>query len=181
MLEEAKTSARGGRFFKLIWRALIGEERDYTTGSIRVAVILLAVPMILEMCGESLFAVVDMFFVGRLGKEALATVIATASVLGIIYSIAMGMSLAATALVARRVGEKNYGEAAHAGMQAILLAVIISIILAVLGVTFSEAILKLMGANPQMIAENIAYTKIMYGGNLVIMLLFLINGLFRGA
>jgi putative MATE family efflux protein len=181
MTELTKTPGRLGRFRKLVWSALIGEERDYTTGSIRLAVILLAIPMILEMCGESVFAVVDMFFVGKLGKEALATVLLTESVLSIIYSIAMGMSMAATALVARRVGEKNYGEAAHAGMQVILLAVVLSIILAVVGVSFAESILRAMGATPRMIAENIQYTKIMYGGNIVIMLLFLINGIFRGA
>lgn len=181
MTELTKTPGRFGRFCSLIWGALVGEERDYTTGSIRLAVILLAIPMILEMCGESVFAVVDMFFVGKLGNEALATVALTESVLSIIYSIAMGMSMAATALVARRVGEKNYRDAAHVGMQVILLAVVLSIILAITGVAFSGSILRAMGATPHMIAENIQYTKIMYGGNLVIMLLFLINGLFRGA
>jgi putative MATE family efflux protein len=181
MAEITKVPGRKGSFRKLLWSVLVGEERDYTTGSIRLAVVLLAIPMILEMCGESVFAVVDMIFVGRLGNEALATVGLTESVLSIIYSIAMGLSMAATALVARRVGEKNYGEAAHAGMQVILLAVGLSVLLSVLGVFFSATILRAMGATPQMIARNISYTQIMYGGNLVIMLLFLINGIFRGA
>lgn len=181
MTELTKAPGKSRRFFKLLWSILVGEERDYTTGNIRMAVILLAIPMILEMFGESVFAVVDMFFVGKLGNEALATVGLTESVLSIIYSIAMGMSMAATALVARRVGEKNYREAAHAGMQVILLAVVLSIALAVVGVSFSGSILRLMGATPHMISENIRYTEIMYGGNLVIMLLFLINGIFRGA
>jgi len=181
MTELSKAPGQPRRFFKLIWAILVGEERDYTKGSIRLSVVLLAIPMILEMFGESVFAVVDMFFVGKLGNEALATVGLTESVLSIIYSIAMGMSMAATALVARRVGEKNYKEAAHAGMQVILLAVVLSIILSVTGVCFARSILHAMGATPHMIAENIRYTQIMYGCNLVIMLLFLINGIFRGA
>jgi putative MATE family efflux protein len=181
MADITKVPGRLGNLRKLIWSVLVGEERDYTTGSIRLAVVLLAIPMILEMFGESVFAVVDMFFVGRLGNEALATVGLTESVLSIIYSIAMGLSMAATALVARRVGEKNYGEAAHAGLQVIVLATALSVLLSVFGVSFSGAILRAMGATPQMITRDISYTQIMYGGNLVIMLLFLINGIFRGA
>ena len=99
MAEITKVPDRKGSLRKLLWSVLVGEERDYTTGSIRLAVVLLAIPMILEMCGESVFAVVDMIFVGRLGNEALATVGLTESVLSIIYSIAMGLSMAATALV----------------------------------------------------------------------------------
>ena len=159
----------------------MGSGQDYTTGSIRRAVFLLAIPMVLEMVMESIFAVVDIFFVGKLGNAAVATVGLTESVLSIVYSVAMGLSMAATALVARRVGEKNYEGAAHVGMQVIFFAVLLSIIMSVVGVTFAGQILHLMGANDRMIAQNIGYTKIMYGGNLVIMLLFLINGIFRGA
>lgn len=168
-------------FFRLLKQAIAGSEQDYTTGSIRRAVFLLAIPMIMEMVMESVFAVVDIFFVGKLGNEAVATVGLTESVLSLVYSVAIGLSMAATALVARRVGEKNLDEAAHAGMQTIVFAVALSVVIAVVGVTFSEGILRLMGANDKMIAENIVYTRVMFGGNVVIMLLFLINGIFRGA
>ncbi len=169
------------RFFSLLKQAIAGSEQDYTTGSIRKAVFLLAIPMIMEMIMESVFAVVDIFFVGKLGNEAVATVGLTESVLSLVYSIAIGLSIAATALVARRVGEKNLDGAAHAGMQTLLFAVVLSVVIGVVGVSFAGSILRLMGANEKMIAENIVYTRIMYGGNIVIMLLFLINGIFRGA
>ncbi len=169
------------RFFSLFGQAIVGGEQDYTVGSIRRAVFLLAIPMIMEMMFESVFAVVDIFFVGRLGNAAVATVGLTESVLSIVYSIAVGLSMAATALVARRVGEKNLVEAAHAGMQAILFAVLLSVVISITGVYYAGSILRAMGANEHMIAENIRYTQIMYGGNVVIMLLFLINGIFRGA
>ena len=169
------------RFFSLFRQAVAGSERDYTIGSIRQAVFLLAVPMIMEMMMESVFAVVDIFFVGKLGNEAVATVGLTESVLSLVYSVAIGLSIAATALVARRVGEKNPTEAAHAGMQAILFALCLSVIIAIVGISSARSILQLMGANAKMVADNIQYTKIMFGGNVVIMLLFLINGIFRGA
>lgn len=168
-------------FFKLLKQAVAGSQQDYTALSIRRAVFLLAVPMIMEMIMESVFAVVDIFFVGKLGNEAVATVGLTESVLSLVYSVAIGLSMAATALVARRVGEKNMDEAAHAGMQTIVFAVALSVVIAIVGVTFAEGILRLMGANSKMIAENIVYTRVMFGGNVVIMLLFLINGIFRGA
>lgn len=169
------------RFFSLFGQAVAGSEQDYTTGSIRKAVFLLAVPMIMEMIMESVFALVDIFFVGKLGNAAVTTLALTESVLSLVYSIAIGLSIAATALVARRVGEKNLVGAAHAGMQTILFAVVLSLIIAVTGVSFAGTILKLMGANAKMVADNVRYTEIMFGGNLVIMLLFLINGIFRGA
>ncbi|ASU34007.1 MATE family efflux transporter [Mucilaginibacter xinganensis] len=169
------------RFFSLLKQAIAGSEQDYTTGSIRKAVFLLAIPMIMEMMMESVFAVVDIFFVGKLGNEAVATVGLTESVLSLVYSVAIGLSMAATALVARRVGEKNLSEAAHAGMQTIVFAIGLSVIIAATGVYAAEDILRLMGANKKMIADNIVYTRIMFGGNIVIMLLFLINGIFRGA
>jgi putative MATE family efflux protein len=169
------------RFFSLFRQALAGSEHDYTVGSIRRAVFLLAIPMIMEMMMESVFAVVDIFFVGKLGNAAVATVGLTESVLSLVYSIAIGLSMAATALVARRVGEKNMQEAAHAGMQTILFAIVLSVVIAVGGVFSAGSILHLMGADDKMIADNIRYTEIMFGGNIVIMLLFLINGIFRGA
>ncbi|MDB5018414.1 MAG: family efflux transporter [Mucilaginibacter sp.] len=169
------------RLFSLFRQAVRGSQQDYTEGSIRKAVFLLAIPMIMEMIMESVFAVVDIFFVGKLGNAAVATVGLTESVLSLVYSLAIGLSMAATALVARRVGEKNFKEAAHAGMQTILFALLLSTIVAVVGLFSAGSILRLMGANANMIAQNIRYTQIMFGGNVVIMLLFLINGIFRGA
>jgi putative MATE family efflux protein len=180
-MTELAAWAKFKRFLILFGQAVAGSEQDYTTGSIRKAVFLLAIPMIMEMMMESVFAVVDIFFVGKLGNNAVATVGLTESVLSLVYSIAIGLSMAATALVARRVGEKNLKEAAHAGMQAILFALILSVVISAVGVFYARDILRLMGASERMIAENIRYTQIMYGGNAVIMLLFLTNGIFRGA
>jgi len=169
-------------FFSLFKLALSGQEQDYTQGSIRRAVFLLAVPMILEMCMESVFALVDIFFVGRLGKnEAISTVVLTESVLTIVYSLAIGLSMAATAMVARRIGEKNPEAASKAGMQSLLIAFIITAIVSVCGLIFAPEILKLMGASAETIHIGTNYTRIIYGGSIVIMLLFLINGIFRGA
>ncbi len=165
-------------FFK---QALKGEQRDYTEGSIRKALFMLAIPMTLEMVLESVFAVVDIFFVGKLGKEAVSTVGLTESFLTIVYSIAMGLSMAVTAMVARRIGEKNPEEAAKAGMQAALITIILSILVSITGIFFAGNILQLMGASAEIVNTGTNYTRVMYGGNIVIMLLFLINGIFRGA
>jgi putative MATE family efflux protein len=154
---------------------------DYTTGSMRKAIFMLAVPMILEMCMESVFAVVDIFFVGKLGANATATVGLTESVLTIVYSVAIGISMAATAMVARRVGEKNHEAASEAGVQSLLLAISISIVISLVGLFFASDILQLMGATKGIIEEGASYTRIALTANIVIMLLFLINGIFRGA
>lgn len=164
-----------------IRRALSGEEQDYTTGSIRMAIFLLAIPMMLEMVMESLFAVVDIFFVGKLGVAAVATVGLTESVITIIYAISIGLSMATTALVARRVGEKKPKEAADTAFQAILLSSLTAIVLGIVGYTQAENLLRLMGAEEAVIAQGVGYTRIIFLGNLPIMLLFLINGIFRGA
>lgn len=169
------------RIFSLIKQSMSGESMDYTQGSIRRAVILLAIPMMLEMCMESVFAVVDIFFVSHLGKHATSTVGLTESVITIIYSLAIGISMAATAMVARRVGEKNHEAAAVAGMQSILLSVGITLLISIPGFIFSADILRLMGAEEAAIQSGVNYTRIIMGGSLVIMLLFLINGIFRGA
>ncbi|HTD98141.1 MAG TPA: MATE family efflux transporter [Mucilaginibacter sp.] len=169
------------RFFTYFRQALAGSEHNFTEGSIRKAIFLLAVPMIAEMIMESVFAVVDIFFVGKLGNEAVATVALTESILVLIYSVAIGITIAATALVARRVGEKNLEEAAHAGMQTILFAIVLSVVIGIIGVFSAGTILHLMGGSDKLIADNIIYTRIMFGGNIVIMLLFIINGIFRGA
>ncbi|MBC7886326.1 MAG: MATE family efflux transporter [Ferruginibacter sp.] len=167
--------------FSLIRQSLNGVEQDYTTGSIRKAVILLAIPMMLEMCMESVFAVVDIYFVSHLGKHATSIVGLTESVITIVYSLAIGISMAATAMVARRVGEKNSKAASKAGMQAIFLSLAITLAISIPGFIYSAEILRLMGAEETAIETGIGYTRIIMGGSLVIMLLFLINGIFRGA
>jgi putative MATE family efflux protein len=169
------------KFFAAVKLSLNGEQQDYTQGSIRKAVFLLAIPMILELSLESVFAVVDMFFVGKLGQNAIATVGLTESVVTIIYSIAIGLSTAATAIVARRIGEKNPKAAAHAGAQSLIIGSVITVILSIAGIVFAGDILSLMGANPDVVADGAIFTKIMLGGSAAIMLLFLINGIFRGA
>lgn len=167
--------------FYLFVRAVKGEQQDYTTGSLRKAIFLLAIPMIIEMGMESVFALVDLFFVSKLGKHAVSTVGLTESVLTIIYSIAIGVSMAATAMVARRIGEKNEKGAASAAMQSIWLGIVLILILSSVGMWFSEDILRLMGAEDETVKTGVSYTRIMMGSSLAIMLLFLINGIFRGA
>jgi putative MATE family efflux protein len=167
--------------FLLFRQALSGEQRDYTVGSIRRAVFLLSIPMILEMCMESVFALVDIFFVGRIGREAVATVGLTESVLTLVYSVAIGLSMAATAMVARRTGEKKPDAAAHAAVQSILVAVVITLVVSLSGAALAPQILKTMGASPETVATGASYTRIVFSSSIVIMLLFLINGIFRGA
>jgi putative MATE family efflux protein len=181
MSSDQTTSKSNRSVYSVIKQALSGEHRDYTTGSIRKAVIFLSIPMILEMCMESVFAVVDIFFVGRLGKEAVATVGLTESVLTIVYSMAIGLSMAATALVARRMGEKNPEDAAHAAAQAINLSLLITVVVSLAGVFFAPDILRVMGASPETVVAGTSYVRILFGGSIVIMLLYLINGVFRGA
>ena len=170
-------------YFSLLFRAIKGEQQDYTSGSIRRAVFMLAIPMILEMIMESVFAVVDLYFVGHLpnANHAISTVGLTESVLTIIYSLAIGVSMAATAMVARRIGEKDPDAAATAGMQALWVAMFITILISVPGYFYAADILRLMGAEPETVAMGTTYTRIMMAGSIVIMLLFLINGIFRGA
>lgn len=168
-------------FFSLIRQSLNGEIQDYTTGSIRRAVVLLAIPMVLEMCMESVFAVVDIFFVSHIGKHATSVVGLTESVITIVYSLAIGISMAATAMVARRVGEKNPDAASKAGMQAMLIAIALTLAISIAGFIYAAELLQWMGAEPETIASGINYTRIVMAGSIVIMLLFLLNGIFRGA
>lgn len=165
-------------FIKL---SLGSEEQDFTQGSIPKAVFLLAIPMILELSLESVFALVDIFFVSKLGQNAIATVGLTESVITIVYSIAIGLSTAATAIVARRIGEKDSVAAAHASVQSIIIAIFITLIVSVIGIFYAGDILGLMGASSDVISDGTTFTQIMLGGSLVIILLFLINGIFRGA
>ena len=167
--------------FTLFKQAIKGDPHDYTRGSIRKAIFLLAIPMILELSLESVFALVDMFFVGRLGQNAIATVGLTESVISIIYSIAIGLSTAATAMVARRIGEKNPDAAAHAAVQSIIISVVAAVVLSACGTIFAPDILRLMGAQPAVVQEGAIFTRILMGGSMVIVLIFLINGIFRGA
>lgn len=164
-----------------IRQSFSNEHQDFTKGSIGTAVLLLAIPMILELSLESVFAVVDIFFVGKLGANAIATVGLTESVITIIYSIAIGLSTAATAVVARRTGEKNNEGAAHAGVQSLLIAFFITLVLSIIGMIFASQILALMGASPEVVRDGAIFTRIMLGGSSVIIFLFLINGIFRGA
>ena len=180
MAKEYKTYT-WAKAWSVIRQSLNGEQQDYTIGSIPKAVFLLAIPMILELSLESVFAVVDMFFVGKLGENAIATVGLTESVITIVYSIAMGLSTGATAVVARRIGEKNPEAAAHAGAQALLVAFIATLIMTVAGVIFAADILHFMGASDAVVRDGVIFTRIMFGGSLAIILLFLINGIFRGA
>lgn len=157
------------------------EHRDFTTGSIKKAIFLLAIPMILEMSMESVFALVDMFFVGKLGTTATQIVGLTESCLSIIYSIAFGVGMAATAMVARRVGEKNVEQASRSGAQAIVLAIIISAIISFVGVFWGDNLLALMGAKPADVEYGSNFIRILLIGNIVIMMIHLMNGIFRGA
>lgn len=168
-------------WFKLIKRSLSGEEFDFTTLPLKTSVFLLAIPMILEMMMESVFAVVDILYVGQLGNQALATVGLTESILMIIYSIGMGISMAATAMVARRFGEKNFKEAGTAAFQLIVTGGVLAILLGVSTFAFAPELLGLIGADEELVNYGAGYTRIIFAGNIVIVLLFLINGIFRGA
>lgn len=180
-MSQVTTQPKIVRAFRLFVDAFKGEEQDYTTGSLRKAIFLLAVPMIIEMGMESVFALVDLFFVSKLGKHAVSTVGLTESVLTLVYSVAVGMSMAATALVARRIGEKNRDGAAVAAAQSLWVGLAAVLLLSVAGVVYAKDILRLMGAEEETIRTGVTYTRLMMGSSAVIMLLFLINGIFRGA
>lgn len=169
------------KYYQFILAAISGEEQDFTTLSLKKAVIMLAIPMMLELALESVFAVIDIFFVNKLGVYAVSIVGLTESVVTIVYSVGIGLSAAATAMVARRVGEKDPEGASHAGAQSLILALIASLLLGIPGFIFAKDILKIMGAEPAAITEGLSYARIMLGGNVAIILLFLINGIFRGA
>ena len=168
-------------FWETVREAIRGTHHDYTSGPIGRAIILLAVPMVLEMVMESVFAVVDVFWVAHLGPNAVATVGLTESMLTLVYTAAMGLSIGVTAMVARRIGEKNPAGAAEAAVQGIALGVIAAAFIAVAGVLLAPKLLGIMGASPDVIAMGHNYTRVMLGGNVVILLIFLINAIFRGA
>ena len=161
--------------------ALRGSHRDYTVGPIGRAILLLAIPMVLEMFMESLFAVVDIYWVGRLGTDAAATVGLTESRLTLIYALAIGLSIGATAMVARRIGEQNPEGAARAAVQAIALALIVSTMIAAIGAPLAPRLLKLMGGSEWVVEHGAGFTRIMLACNATVVMLFMVNAIFRGA
>lgn len=162
-------------------RAIRGTEADYTQISLKRAILLLAVPMILELIMESTFAVADIYFVGKLGASAVATVGLTETYLFLLYSVAMGLATAVTAIIARRVGEKKTDTVGLSAVQAIIIAVLISIPFSLVGIFFPKELLTLMGADDWSIQQGFRYTQWMLGSNIVVMLLFVLNAVFRGA
>ena len=174
-----------GAALKEAWQiaadAMSGRAHEYTSGSIRRAVVLLAIPMVLEMAMESVFVVVDIFFVARLGADAVTAVGLTEAVLTLLYAIAIGLSMGATALVARRIGEREAQAAKVVAVQTIWVGVALSLALGVLGIVYAEDVLGLMGGDAAVVAGGTRYTAIMLGGSATILMIFLLNAVFRGA
>src|ERR1700726_5194886 len=168
-----------------LWTSLVeairGSHQDFTTGSLNRAIFLLAVPMVLEMVLESLFAVVDVFWVGRLGANAVATVGLTESMLSLVFAVGMGLSLSTTAMVARRIGEKDREGAAVAAVQAIALGIMVSVAIGLPCGLLGPRVLRLMGASAEIVSVGSGYTRICLGGSGAVLLLFLNNAIFRGA
>jgi Na+-driven multidrug efflux pump len=177
----AAEDRRTAGFWTTVGQALRGIRHDYTEGPIGRAIILLAVPMVLEMVLESVFAVVDVFWVAHLGADAVATVGLTESMLALLYSIAIGLSMGAAATVARRVGEKDLNGAARAAVSSIALGISVAVPIGIAGFLLAPRLLATMGASARVIASGAGFTRIMLGFNVVILLLFLINAIFRGA
>jgi putative MATE family efflux protein len=169
------------RGLRLVRESISGQEHDYTQGSIGRAVILLAIPMMLEMAMESVFAIVDIFWVSSLGSEAVAVVGLTEAILTILYAVAIGLGMGVTALVARRIGEGDASAAAKVAGQSIWLGVGSSALVAIFGIAFAADLLRIMGAEPAVVETGIGYTRLMLGGSVTILLLFLLNSVLRGA
>jgi putative MATE family efflux protein len=171
--------------FQSLWtdikEAITGSDRDFTSDTIGKALLILSIPMVLEMIMESIFAVVDIFFVSKLGADAVATVGITESCMTIIYAIGMGLSTATTAMVARRIGEKKAGKAGVVAFQAIISGLVVSILVSIPAVIYAKEFLLLMGASEEMAEAGFMFPAIMFGGNAVIMLLFIINAIFRSS
>jgi putative MATE family efflux protein len=168
-------------FWSVLREGLRGSQRDFTKGPIWVALVILAVPMILEMSMESLFAVVDIFFVAKLGADAVAIVGLTESVMALIYAVAFGLAIGATATIARRTGEKDEEGAAKSAAHVIYLGIIVSILISAIGIIFAPNILRALGADARILNEGAQFMRIMVGGNAVVLFIFLLNAIFRGA
>jgi len=168
-------------FFAILREAIRGSSRDFTVGPIGLAIFLLAVPMILEMSMESLFAVVDIFFVAKLGADSVAIVGLTESVMALIYAVAFGFAISATATVARRTGEGDATGAAKSAAHVIYCGVIVSLVISSIGLIFAPQILQLLGAKEHIIVEGSRFMRIMVGGNAAVLFIFLLNAIFRGA
>lgn len=177
----AVRTGRGARTWQLVRLAVRGSHVDYTQGAVGQAILILAIPMVLEMSMESIFAVVDVFFVSRLGPQAIATVGLTESMLTLVYTIAMGLGIGATAMVSRRIGEHDPDGASRAAMQAIWLGIILALALGLTGALFGPQLLALMGAEPDVVASGGTFARVMLGGNASVLMLFLLNAIFRGA
>jgi putative MATE family efflux protein len=177
----ATTTAPQPSLWSSIREAIRGSHQDFTSGSLNRAILLLAIPMVLEMVLESLFAVVDVFWVGRIGANAVATVGLTESLLLMVFAIGMGVSLSTTAVVARRIGEKDPEDAAVAGVQAIFLGLAVSIAIGLPCLIFAPDLLRLMGASPEIVSLGGGYARIALGGSGIVLMLFLNNAIFRGA
>jgi len=167
--------------FKDILESVSGTEQDFTEGRLSRAIFLLSVPMVLEMMMESVFAIVDIYFVSKLGPDAVATVGLTESIITIIYAIASGLSMATTSIVARRIGEKDRDRAGRAAFQSIITGVFASLVISIPGIIFASDLMRIMGANDNIANELSSYTRIMMCGNIVIMLLFIMNAVLRSS
>jgi putative MATE family efflux protein len=179
--EQTAAAAPPPTFWSSVGEALRGSHQDFTTGNLNRAILLLAIPMVLEMVLESLFAVVDVFWVSRLGADAVATVGLTESLLSLVFAIGLGLSLSTTAMVARRIGEKDPAGAAVAGVQAIAIGLAVSALIGIPSLFYAPDLLRLMGASQQILTVGSGYARIALGGSGAIMLLFLNNAIFRGA
>lgn len=171
----------GARILRTLRASVSSEQHDFTSGTIGSALILLAIPMVLEMGMESAFVLADIFFVARLGADAVATVGLTESMLTLLYAVAIGLSMGATALVARRVGEKDIAAAQLVAGQIVWVGVAVALLIGVAGVLYAPRLLELMGANEAVVRDGAGYTRLMLGGSVTILLLFLLNAIFRGA
>jgi len=169
------------RIIRDVKEAISGTEQDFTSGSLKRAIFLLSVPMVLEMMMESIFAIVDIYFVSRLGADAVATVGITESLITLVYAIGVGLSMATTAMVSRRIGEKNPEGAAKVAFQSIITGLFVSLLIAIPGIIYASELLQAMGASEEIYTHMWSYPAIMLGGNAVIMLLFIINAVFRSA
>ncbi|MCX6335289.1 MAG: MATE family efflux transporter [Bacteroidia bacterium] len=183
-METGRNMARNKKiilFFRDLREAVAGTEQDFTEGRLSRAILLLSIPAVLEMIMESIFVIVDIWFVSKLGSDAVATVGLTESLITIVYAISLGLATATTSLVSRRIGEKHPDKASTTAFQAILTGIIVSLFISVPGALYASRLLDLMGASHEIVNRMSEYTKIMLGGNIVIMLLFIINAIFRSA